>query len=186
MKTETFCKVCGESTYKPKQRIYTKYCSLTCCKNDPDYNMLLSEKAKGKTISIAQRKKISEKLKEYRRVHPRKRKDTSIFENYRVQARFIFALKNYPTEFDFSLLAQHGMYKAKNNGDNLYGVSRDHMISVRYGFDNKIPVEVIRHPANCRLLLQSKNASKKSKCSMTIEELYKRIKDWDSKYGSVA
>jgi hypothetical protein len=107
-------------------------------------------------------------------------KDSLIY--YRQQCRFNFALSNYPDKFDFDLINEHGWYKAKNHGDNLYGVSRDHMVSVRYGFDNKIPPEIISHPANCQLLLHSDNISKLNKCSISIEELYQKIKAWDEKF----
>ena len=52
--------------------------------------------------------------------------------NYRADCAFAFNLKDYPEEFDFSLVEQHGWYSAANRGNNLTGVSRDHMVSVRY------------------------------------------------------
>ena len=102
---------------------------------------------------------------------------------YRAECRFRFSLKDFPEEFDFQFLSNHGMYSAKNHGNNMKGVSRDHMVSISYGFENKIPTEIIRHPANCQLLLQSHNASKRSKCAITIEELMERIEKWNKKYA---
>ena len=109
--------------------------------------------------------------------------DKTSLHYYRLQCRFDFALSDYPEEFDFTLIEEHGWYKAKNHGDNLNGVSRDHIVSIRYGFDHGIPAEVIRHPANCQLLRHSDNSSKHDKCSMTIEELYEKIQRWNEKYG---
>lgn len=103
--------------------------------------------------------------------------------NYRADCNFKFSLNDYPTEFDFTLVEQYGWYKAKNRGDNLTGVSRDHMVSVRYGFDNNIASEIIRHPANCMLMQHNKNSSKHSKCSILLDELLTRIKEWDIKYS---
>ena len=52
------------------------------------------------------------------------------------------------------------------------------MISRNYGWLNNIPPEVIAHPANCEMIIQSNNTSKGTKCSITLEELYERIEHW--------
>ena len=103
-------------------------------------------------------------------------------ENYKRDCNFKFSIKDYPNEFDFSLLERHGMYKAKNRGNNLTGISRDHMVSVMWGFRNNIPPEHIAHPANCRLIVHNDNVSKGDKCSITYEELLERINQWNMKY----
>lgn len=102
--------------------------------------------------------------------------------NYRADCAFKFSLKDYPDEFDFTLVETHGWYKAKNRGDNLGGISRDHMVSVRWGFDNNIPAEHISHPANCQLIQHGKNVSKGTSNSISYQELLERIKHWDEKY----
>lgn len=102
----------------------------------------------------------------------------SALTNYRADAAFKFALKDYPDKFDFSLIETHGWYKPKNRGNNLTGISRDHIVSVRYGFDNNIPPEILGHPANCRLITHSENSSKHAKCDMTVGELSARILMW--------
>lgn len=106
--------------------------------------------------------------------------------NYRDECAFRFNLSEYPNEFDFYLIEQFGWYKPKNRGDNLTGVSRDHLVSVRYGFDNSLPAEHLAHPANCRLLQHGKNSSKGMKSSITYPELLSRIKVWNKKYGDVS
>lgn len=103
---------------------------------------------------------------------------------YHRQCAFRFALNAYPEEFDFNLIKEHGWYKAKNHGDNLYGVSRDHLFSVNEGMRQGIDPYYISHPANCKLILQSENASKHSHCSISIEELIHRIDVWNKKYGT--
>lgn len=102
--------------------------------------------------------------------------------NYRADCKFNFNLSDYPEEFNFQLVTEHGWYSPKNRGNNIYGVSRDHMLSVRYGFDNGIDPKILAHPANCRLMLQSDNVSKLSKCSITLEDLLIKIAAWDKKY----
>jgi hypothetical protein len=106
-------------------------------------------------------------------------KDNGSLKDYRRKCAFKFSLNEYPNEFDFTLIEQYGWYKPKNRGDNLYGVSRDHIVSVRYGYDNNIDPELISHPANCRLMLHSDNSKKHSKCDMTIDQLIEKIKIWN-------
>ena len=101
---------------------------------------------------------------------------------YRLQCAFKFSLDSYPDEFDFSLIEKYGWYAAKNHGNNLNGVSRDHMFSVKDGFINNVDPKIISHPANCQLVCHSKNASKGAKSCITLDELLRRIKQWDEKY----
>jgi hypothetical protein len=103
--------------------------------------------------------------------------------NYRADCAFKFSLNDYPNEFDFTLIESYGWYKPKNRGDNLNGVSRDHMVSVVYGFSNNIPSEHLAHPANCRLMRHNDNVSKGAHTSISYEELLERIKEWDAKYN---
>ena len=100
-------------------------------------------------------------------------------DRYRQLCAFSFSLNEYPNKFDFSLIGKHGWYKAKNRGDNLGGVSRDHMYSVKDGYVNNIEVEIIKHPANCVLMIHNENSKKNHNSSITLEELYKRIKEWN-------
>lgn len=110
------------------------------------------------------------------------RNNRSLLENYRQDCAFKFSVKNYPEEFELSLIETHGWYKAKNKGNNLTGVSRDHIISVRYGFDNNVDPAIISHPANCRLLQHNDNVSKGIRSDMTLDELKEKIRRWDQKY----
>lgn len=110
-------------------------------------------------------------------------KKKEIREVYKSQCRFLFSLSSYPEEFDSNIIKENGWYKAKNHGDNINGVSRDHMLSINDGFKQKIDPYFISHPANCQIILQRRNASKGRKSSITFEELKERIKIWETKYG---
>lgn len=112
--------------------------------------------------------------------------DIDIFKLYKQLTTFKFALNKYPNEFefDFDLIRQYGWYKAKNHGDNLNGVSRDHNISVTYGFSNKINPLILAHPANCQLLCHNVNVSKHMKCDININDLLTNIDLWNNKYGN--
>lgn len=147
----------------------------------------------GKTFANARRlglftsRTASESLKIKHRVSPRDysavRSQRSALTNYRANCAFKFNLINYSDEFEFTLVERYGWYKAKNRGDNQTGVSRDHAVSVRYGFDNNLPAEHLSHPANCVLMQHGKNVSKGKKNTMSYEELLNRIEAWDKKYG---
>lgn len=105
------------------------------------------------------------------------------YKAYRPSCEFRFTLSDYPGEFDFDLIKKHGWYKAKNRGNNLNGVSRDHLYSVKDGFTNKVDPAMISHPANCKLVVHTDNQKKNVKSEITLEELIERIKIWNLKYN---
>jgi len=108
---------------------------------------------------------------------------TSYYKFYRPACRFKFSLSNYPCEFNFDLIRKHGWYQPVNRGNNLGGVSRDHVFSVKKGFEEGVDPKVISHPANCALLLHLDNNLKNSSCNISLDELKEKIKKWDEKYG---
>lgn len=99
-------------------------------------------------------------------------------DRYRQLCEFKFNVYHFPNKFDLKLIEEFGWYKAKNRGDNQNGVSRDHMYSVKEGFLHNIDPFYISHPANCEIMVNVKNNKKKTNCSITIEELYNRVKNW--------
>ena len=205
-----YCETCGEKIpYKIKDN---KYCCKKCIpynyKNRKGMKYNYSKEGL-KSIRDANKKRDYEKKKEYysnikrclccNRMLPfnkRKniycdkdckteffRKNRTEIENYKKDCKFKFNLKDYNNEFDFTLIEKYGWYKAKNRGNNLDGVSRDHMYSVMEGFRNNIDVEIISHPANCKLMSHTKNISKNDKCSISLEDLKEKIEKWDLKYN---
>lgn len=97
---------------------------------------------------------------------------------YRQRANFDFDIKEYPNKFNLILVEQHGWYSPSNKGNNLNGVSKDHLLSVKEGFNLGIDPEIIKHPANCKLVLHKQNQKKREKSSISIQELMDRIKNW--------
>lgn len=153
---ERICK-CGTTfTYLKKGNRERKYCSRSCGTKYAKSTIKRKEEARLKRTALG---------------------------NYRRDCNFKFNLKDYPNEFNFKLVEKYGWYKAKNRGNNLNGVSRDHIISVRYGFDNNIDPKIISHPANCQLLRHNDNVSKCSKCNLTLEQLLIKIEKWNKKYN---
>lgn len=110
------------------------------------------------------------------------RKDLNEYQKFRLDTKFQFNVFDYPNEFDLYLILEFGMYKAKNRGDNPTGISRDHIFSIRDGFDNNIDPKLLSHPANCRLISQKENSIKHKKSIITIDELLKLINLWNIKY----
>lgn len=102
---------------------------------------------------------------------------------YRTRCNFTFNIYDYPDMFDLSLIEKYGWYSpngygSRNKTPNLGGVSRDHLYSVSDGRKNGVDPSLLAHPANCQLILQSCNARKRKRSSITLEELHNRIKTW--------
>lgn len=167
------------------QRHYDEGMSLRDLQNKFRISFKTFQKAKRlnlfvpRDISSAMKINLLNNPRDYSEV----RKNRSALENYRADCAFKFNLSDYPDEFDFTLIESYGWYKPKNRGNNLTGVSRDHIISVRYGFDNQLPAEHLAHPANCVLMKHGENVSKGKKIGMSYEDLLKRIEAWNNKYG---
>jgi hypothetical protein len=105
-------------------------------------------------------------------------KNKEPFLLYRQRANFKFNIDEYPNKFDLTLVKKNGWYSPSNKRNNLNGVSKDHMFSVKDGFINKVDPELLSHPANCELILHRANQRKRANSSITLEELLDRIKNW--------
>jgi hypothetical protein len=101
------------------------------------------------------------------------------YKFYKPSCNFDFNLNIYPDKFNFDLIRELGWYSPSNKGNNLNGVSRDHMYSVKDGFINKVDYNIIKHPANCKIMKHVDNSSKNYRSSITLDELLKRIEEWD-------
>lgn len=101
------------------------------------------------------------------------------YEYYRPSSNFDFSISIYKDKFDLSLVEKYGWYSPSNKGNNLNGVSKDHLFSVKDGFINKVSIDVIKHPANCGLMIHRDNQVKNSKSIITLDELLKRIEEWN-------
>jgi hypothetical protein len=83
-----------------------------------------------------------------------------------------------------NLLNEHRVFNVYNNKK---GVVRDHMYSRWSGFNEKVFPEILRHPANCEILLHADNLRKKrgwvtDKDSIILEDLFKRIKTYSKEW----
>jgi hypothetical protein len=108
--------------------------------------------------------------------------DKCKYEYYKVYhplCSFDFKIKNFSSFFDMSLVEKYGWYSPSNKGNNLLGVSKDHIYSVKDGFINKVNPNIIKHPANCNLMIHTDNNKKKDKSLISLDELLLKIKIWD-------
>lgn len=100
------------------------------------------------------------------------------FEFYRKESHWCYVtwaiLKKIPE--NAALLKEFGVYSVKKNPT---GVSRDHMYSRYAGFENSVFPDILRHPANLKLLQQNKNRDKGRKSSIELEELFELIKNYE-------
>lgn len=83
------------------------------------------------------------------------------------------------------MLDTHGIF---NYRTNTKGVVRDHIYSRKSGFFEGVFPEILRHPANCQVILHTENVAKKSqryvdRNDITLEQLFENIrqynKPWD-------
>lgn len=181
----------------PKKSKY--YCSISCAKSRGPRSEEFKKRVRKKLqkYGLEACKYCDEKFKKKNQRHKFcsrkcagknrfKHVDKKSLSYYRQLCSFKFSIKNYPQEFNSDLIKEHGWYSASNRDNNMDGVSRDHMVSVKYGFQNNIDPRIIKHPANCRLILQKNNASKGMNCEITLDTLINKITIWNKKYGTEA
>lgn len=205
------CKTCNKNfTVKEEEKLFPKRDRYYCCRSCANSHKVTDEHKKKVTESINNWLKAQGKFREtiikqclfcqsefstknknqkfcssdcghkHRTQEALKKKEG--LEKYRKECEFRFNIFDYPDEFDLDLIQKYGIYKAKNRGDNPNGVDRDHMFSVYEGYKQNIDPEIIRHPANCRLMLHKDNVSKYTKCLITLGELLIKIEQWNRKY----
>ena len=108
----------------------------------------------------------------------RKKRSKLTYKEYSRMCRFKFSFADYPEEFDWSIVENNGWYGESNPN----GVSRDHMFSISHGWKKEISPKIIKHPANCRLMLYEDNRDKAWRSSINYPKLKERISEWNKKY----
>jgi len=96
--------------------------------------------------------------------------------------KFTFNVFLYPDLFDIELLNRIGWFSpgGKSGKWNPEGLSRDHKVSVNDAILNNYDPYYITHPLNCELMPHKQNNTKKTKSSITYEELKRLVDDYDS------
>lgn len=112
---------------------------------------------------------IDAQLKSGKYFDPESKSDWAVYNSI---SHFQSIITDYiDTPTDKQLFETHGVFSSKKNPN---GVVRDHMLSRRDGFTHKIYPEILRHPANCQIILHKDNARKKSNSSITVDELFSK------------
>jgi len=99
-----------------------------------------------------------------------KEKDLSLLRLYTKEVLH-FTYISIKEKFTIEDLKQRGM--KKENGDK----NLDHIFSIQEGFKLGIPPEIIGSKSNIRLINCNYNYSKKTKCDISLEDLYRKYNE---------
>jgi len=105
------------------------------------------------------KQKLSDRNKEWQSLNP---KDRTLVEEYYNAVKLVTNKNWYEHFYDIN----------PNKLERSNQLHLDHIYSISEGFKNNIPVEVIGHWTNLRLIPKIENSSKGAKCHKTIEELF--------------
>lgn len=96
--------------------------------------------------------------------------------------KFTFNVYKYPDLFDLDMLSVVGFYapRGKSGKWNPNGLSRDHKVSVNESLRNNYDPYYITHPINCELMPHVENNKKKSKSSITYENLVQMVDAYEN------
>lgn len=171
------------TTHKKHKKCCSKICAHRVSQSYIDRNQVSEKLKKYKVCPVCKKEFNGRSIYCSKLCVSNKRQSHLIgYEKYKRQCQFNFTLSDYPKEFNFDIIKEHGWYSAKNKGDNPNGVSRDHIISVRWAFENGVNPELIKHPANCQLMRHKDNVSKGKKESISVNALLEKIQVWNDKY----
>lgn len=93
-----------------------------------------------------------------------------LYKNFTDRDRYVMyrnQVETFTNKNDLTTIENYGKYD--ENGV-IYQI--DHRYSVKAGFLNKVPPQVLACRFNLQYITRSENARKNSKCSITLEELY--------------
>jgi hypothetical protein len=98
----------------------------------------------------------------------------TIYE-YRKKASFYLYPEILPLVKGYNRLCKYGKYSI----DNKTGMTLDHRVSIKFGYENNIPPYILAHPANCEFLSMKENSSKNKNCSISYDQLLQYIDLWN-------
>lgn len=197
------CKNCNKLFISLNKAVY---CSHSCSAIANNVKRIRSEESKKRTsLAIQEHNRLHPKPKKPQKtksdIFTRTCKQCNVtFENkqrrkycsecaplYMAESRnrfkFTFNVFKYPDLFDLDLLTQIGFYapKGKSGRWNPKGLSRDHKVSVNEAIKNNYDPYYITHPINCELMAHVVNNRKKTKSSISYQELIKLVDEYDKR-----
>ncbi len=155
------CEMCGKHVLIDNYYGSGRFCSEKCARSFSTKSLIPNKR----------KQKISNGVKRHYR---RTLNYIPISKEYHKACNFKFSKDIDKFLPGFDLYQKYGWY---NKFQNKIGATKDHMISISYGFHNNIDPYLISHPANCMIMLSTENYRKKSECSITVNELIERV-EW--------
>lgn len=172
-----------QRTKQLKRRKISKFASTRIGNKNPFYG----HKHSKQTIECIRQTKSTQKYKEQVRKTREKlglQIPLNLKDDYEIYSKFsnwnYDVIQYIDDPKQLQLLKLYGFANAKNH--KTIGITRDHMYSRKSGFINGVFPEILRHPANCKLMLNYENSSKGSKNSITLEQLFQLIQNYDKSY----
>ena len=168
-----YCLNCLKSTENPR------FCSKSCSAKYNNRNRVRTEESRRKTSDTIKTAIAEGRLPKpsYPSVKGLTRKKTIpewfSYDVYRRRARFNFT--DYSRIEGYELVEQIGWFHPI---ENKKGATKDHLYSVYDAWLNQVPIEVVNHPANCKIITFDDNRRKSRKSVLTLEELYEKIREW--------
>ena len=165
--SEIFSKI-GKERIKDKSSFYGK-------KHSEESKLLIGKKSKEKFTQEFKDKLKKTMIERGHWLDPSK-KDPYIL--YREEADWIRKMWDI---VDSELIKEHGIF---NTSTNSKGCVRDHKYGRINGFKNNVPPILLRHPANCQIILSTENVKKAhtGDSSITLEELLNDIKEYKDEW----
>ncbi len=160
--------------YNKKQQLWYWAKRLKASKENITKSNILYKQAKYKNINLFLDDLLAEKLEDQELLL----KD--IYKNifsYRKAVTFCLSPNVLPLIAGYDKLCSYGWY-SKNN---ILGMTKDHRVSVHYGFNNRIKPAIIAHPANCEFMSLRENSSKNYRSSISLDILLADIEIFTSR-----
>jgi hypothetical protein len=104
-------------------------------------------------------------------------------KTYKQRFKFTFNVYKYPNLFDLDYIKRIGWYSRGGTAGkwNPDGLTRDHRVSITDAIKNNYDPFYISHPLNCEIMSWTDNNKKKSKSSLSYDELVKLVDNYEYK-----
>lgn len=164
-----------EKFYKEKDKIIKEKSNS---KYGVDYYLQTDEFKKSRKI------KIKNKYGDENWNNKEKTRNTRIKNGTQINESQISSFLNYKkivTNRTTTIYRNNLKFINPNNlkrGKKFYHI--DHKYSIKSGFINNIPIEIISHPCNLFMIWYKDNLIKQDKCDISLNELLENIKNYDN------
>lgn len=147
------CPVCGKEFYQPKyhlERDLDRCCSRECLSQYDEYRLKLSTSIKEGWVEPSEARLVS--------IEQRRKPETPEYTRYK---NLVHRLSEKVYQENKHIINPNDYPRTLAGVDG--GWQLDHIIEVRFGFDNDIPAEVLCEVDNLRMLPWQKNLARNKK-----------------------